>query len=68
MVLLNLVDCYLVKAEKMPFKNKSDELDWWKTAIFYQIYPRSFKDGNGDGVGDLKGNNYGFFFKYLFKR
>jgi alpha-glucosidase len=29
--------------------------DWWRHAVFYEIYPRSFKDTDGDGVGDLKG-------------
>lgn len=29
--------------------------DWWKDAVIYQIYPRSFQDSNGDGVGDLQG-------------
>ena len=29
--------------------------DWWKSAVAYQIYPKSFQDTNGDGIGDLPG-------------
>ncbi len=31
------------------------DTDWWRGAVIYQIYPRSFQDSNGDGIGDLRG-------------
>ncbi|MFC3162195.1 alpha-glucosidase family protein [Ciceribacter thiooxidans] len=33
----------------------SPDKDWWRGAVIYQIYPRSYQDSNGDGIGDLKG-------------
>ncbi|MBV9441750.1 MAG: glucohydrolase, partial [Acidobacteriaceae bacterium] len=31
------------------------DIDWWKHAVIYEVYPRSFGDSNGDGIGDLNG-------------
>jgi len=37
-----------------PISN-SQSHDWWRSAVIYQVYPRSFMDSSGDGIGDLKG-------------
>jgi oligo-1,6-glucosidase len=48
---------FLTFNTKYVFAQQNSEQDrkWWKEAVVYQIYPRSFKDNNGDGIGDLKG-------------
>ncbi len=48
---------HLINSEKdMPVVSKGKiTRRWWKEAVFYQIYPRSFYDTDGDGIGDLRG-------------
>ena len=42
------------RAQNVTPSTQSDK-DWWKNAVIYEIYPRSFQDTNGDGIGDLNG-------------
>ncbi|MBQ8519280.1 MAG: alpha-glucosidase [Agathobacter sp.] len=50
--ILNLVN----SDTEVPFVSKEPVTEkWWKEAVIYQIYPRSFYDTNGDGIGDLRG-------------
>ncbi|CAM2809975.1 glycoside hydrolase family 13 protein [Flavobacterium frigoris] len=55
LALLLLLTCLTYKSTIAQQKEAPIEKKWWKEAVVYQIYPRSFKDTNGDGVGDLKG-------------
>ncbi|XP_025831767.1 maltase 1-like [Agrilus planipennis] len=54
-ILLTTLFQSLIEAEIIYNGSSIPNDDWWKYATYYQIYPRSFKDSDGDGVGDLKG-------------
>jgi len=52
LLLITGLSCRTLKNDQS--KDMTDR-KWWKEAVVYQIYPRSFMDSNGDGIGDLKG-------------
>ena len=51
LVLLSAISC--ARQDATPAQQNPN--NWWKNAVIYEIYPRSFQDSNGDGIGDLNG-------------
>ncbi len=45
----------VARAQSAASQAASSEQNWWKNAVIYEVYPRSFQDSNGDGIGDLNG-------------
>ena len=52
---MNVVQKSIADSASMTHADISTDTDWWRGAVIYQIYPRSFQDTNGDGIGDLRG-------------
>ncbi len=44
-----------IMTARKPVVSAAQDKDWWRGAVIYQIYPRSYQDSDGDGIGDLRG-------------
>ena len=52
---MNVVQDIIEQKSPGLLSRHEDDLEWWRGAVIYQIYPRSFRDTNADGIGDLQG-------------